>query len=96
MVVFGTTQVSVCAWVDCGMLEGDGRSPGHMGAVGLCCDFGQNHSLFLAALQSRAVGHDGEVDRRSVPSGQIFHNDTSSAFPWNCGTAVSLHSNDVV
>lgn len=90
----------VYTWLDCSVLGGDGHSSGHMWAMGLHYDSAQGHSLFLAVLQSRAIGHDGGLGRRGLPSVQIFHNystkNNSSACPWNCGMVVSLHTNDVV
>lgn len=84
--------IYVYTWLDCGMLGGNDHSSGH--------DSGQGHSLFLAVLQRRAIGHDRGLGRKGLPSGQIFHNcatkNNSSACPRNQGTVVSLHTNDVV
>lgn len=87
-------------WLDCSVLAGDSQRSGHMWAMGLYYDSGQGHSLFLAVLQSHAIGHDGGLGRKGLPLVQIFHNygtkNNSSACPWNCGMVVSLHTNDVV
>ena len=59
--------VCVRAWLDWGTLGGDGHSLGYGGGAVLYRDFGQNHSLFLAILQSHAIGHNGGLDRKGLP-----------------------------
>lgn len=53
-------QRGVCVYVcvraraqalDWGVLGGDGQSSGHMWAMGLYCDFGQNHSVLLESYR---------------------------------------------